>query len=56
MNLELACYNLFALRAAGDLENARLLAHHIAAQGASLPVSVVATINALAAPRRSGNY
>lgn len=56
MNLDLACHNMAALKWAGDLENARLLAHHIAAQGASLPVSVVAAINALAAPRGSKDY
>jgi hypothetical protein len=56
MNLDLACHNLVALKAAGDLETARLLGQLISAQGASLPVSVVATITALASTRKNGDF
>ncbi len=56
VNLDLACHNLAALITAGDVEKARLLSHHIAAQGASLPVSVVATITALASTRKNGAF
>lgn len=53
INVEMACHNLVALQAAGDIENARLVAHYLTQQGASLPLSVMVIINSLAGNRET---
>lgn len=52
INFKLACHNLVALAAAGELDEARTLARLIVAEGHSLPVTVARLVSSLSERRR----